>query len=153
MSSPEPLDFGVLLNVAFVAFKDALDADLAAAGYDDIGTSFGYVFRLLAEAPCNLSELALQLGMSAPGALKVVDDMVAKGYVTRSADADDRRVKRLELTERGRAALARARSFHEKYERALVQRVGERRVFATRKLLEAMAASHAERGGRLPRPA
>lgn len=152
MSSSEPLDFGVLLNVAFAAFKDALDADLASAGFDDIGTSFGYVFRLLSEAPCNLSELALQLGMSAPGALKVVDDMVAKGYVARSTDADDRRVKRLELTSRGRAALARARAFHAHYEQALVQRVGERQVSATRKLLEAMAASHAERGGRVPRP-
>jgi len=153
MSSPEPLDFGVLLNVAYVAFKDALDADLAGAGFEDIGTSFGYVFRLLAQAPCNLSELALQLGMSSPGALKVVDDMVAKGYVSRIADTDDRRVKRLELTARGHAALARARSFHERYEQALVQRVGERQVSATRKLLVAMAASHAERGGRLPRPA
>lgn len=153
MSSPESLDFGVLLNVAFVAFKDALDADLAAAGFDDIGKSFGYVFRLLAEAPCNLSELALQLGMSSPGAMKVVDDMVAKGYVSRSADADDRRVKRLELTERGRAALGRARSFHQKYELALGQRLGIRQVAAARKLLEAMAASHTERNGRLPRPA
>ncbi len=153
MSSSEPLDFGVLLNVAFVAFKEALDADLAAAGFDDIGTSFGYVFRLLAQAPCNLSELAMQLGMSSPGALKVVDDMVAKGYVSRSADADDRRVKRLELTDRGRAALGRARSFHEKYEQALVQRLGVRQVAAARKLLEAMAASQSERTGRLPRPA
>ena len=91
--------------------------------------------------------------MSAPGALKVVDDMVAKGYVSRSADADDRRVKRLELTHRGRTALSRARSFHEKYEQALVQRLGMRQVAAARKLLEAMAASHADRNGRLPRPA
>ncbi|KQW39952.1 MarR family winged helix-turn-helix transcriptional regulator [Rhizobacter sp. Root404] len=143
----------MLLNVAFVAFKEALDADLAAAGFDDIGTSFGYVFRLLAQGPCNLSELAMQLGMSSPGALKVVDDMVAKGYVARSADADDRRVKRLELTERGHAALGWARSFHDKYEQALVQRLGMRQVAAARKLLEAMAASHAERNGRLPRPA
>jgi DNA-binding MarR family transcriptional regulator len=153
MSSSQALDFGVLLNVAFGAFKEALDADLALAGFDDIGSSFGYVFRLLAESPCNLSELAAQLGMSAPGALKVVDDMVAKGYVSRTVDAGDRRVKRLELTDRGRAALDRARSFHGKYEQALVQRLGMRQVAAARKLLEAMAASHAERTGRLPRPA
>jgi DNA-binding MarR family transcriptional regulator len=153
MSSAEPLDFGVLLNVAFVAFKEALDAELADAGFDDIGTSFGYVFRLLAQAPCNLSELAVQLGMSAPGALKVVDDMVAKRYVSRSADAGDRRVKRLELTDRGRAALGRARAFHEQYEHALVQRLGTRQVAAARKLLEAMAAAHAGRSGRMPRPA
>ncbi len=153
MSSTEPLDFGVLLNVAFAAFKEALDADLASAGFDDIGSSFGYVFRLLADSPCSLSELAAQLGMSSPGALKVVDDMVAKGYVSRRADADDRRVKRLELTERGRAALGRARAFHARYERALAQRLGPREVAATRKLLEAMAAAHGDPSGRLPRPA
>jgi DNA-binding MarR family transcriptional regulator len=147
------MDFGVLLNVAFVAFKDALDTDLVAAGFADIGTSFGYVFRLLAEAPCSLSELAARLGMSSPGALKVVDDMVAKGYVSRSGDANDRRVKRLELTARGRAALGRARSFHARYEQALVQRLGERQVFAARRLLEAMVTSHVERNGQLPRPA
>ncbi|WOB06110.1 MarR family winged helix-turn-helix transcriptional regulator [Piscinibacter gummiphilus] len=152
MSSPEPLDFGVLLNVAFAAFREALDADLAAAGFDDIGTSFGYVFRLLAEVPCNLSELAAQLGMSSPGALKVVDDMVAKGYVSRSTDADDRRVKRLALTARGRAALSRARAFHARYEQAVAERLGAREVAATRKVLEAMAASQGERGGRMPRP-
>jgi DNA-binding MarR family transcriptional regulator len=153
MSSTDPLDFGVLLNVAFAAFRDALDADLAAAGFDDIGTSFGYVFRLLAHAPCNLSELAVQLGMSSPGALKVVEDMVTKGYVSRSADAEDRRVKRLELTDRGRAALGRARSFHARYEQALAQRLGAGRVKAMREVLEAVAASHGRSGRRLPRPA
>ncbi|MBH9576199.1 MarR family winged helix-turn-helix transcriptional regulator [Inhella proteolytica] len=152
MSRTDPPDFGVLLNLAFAAFKDALDADLAAAGFDDIGTSFGYVFRLLAPGPCNLSELASQLGMSAPGALKVVDDMVAKGYVVRSADAQDRRVKRLQLTGRGHAALERARQFHRAYEQALAQRLGAAPVAATRTVLEAMTAALAERGGRMPRP-
>lgn len=152
MSSGESIDFGVLLNVAFASFRDALDADLAAAGFDDIGTSFGYVFRMLAQAPCSLSELAAQLGMSAPGALKVVDDMVAKGYVSRSADAEDRRIKRLELTERGRAALRQARSFHEKYEQALALQLGPRPIAATRKVLEAVAAARSDRVGRQPRP-
>ncbi len=153
MSSTEHLDFGVLLNVAFGAFKDALDADLAAAGFDDIGSSFGYVFRLLAEAPCNLSELASQLGMSSPGALKVVDDMVAKGYVSRSAVEGDKRIKRLELTARGLAALCQARSFHQRYEEALAQRLGSKQVAATRVVLEAVVDAHSKQSGRQPRPA
>jgi DNA-binding MarR family transcriptional regulator len=153
MSSTGTLDFGVLLNVAFVAFKDALDADLASAGFDDIGSSFGYVFRLLDETPCSLSELAMQLGMSSPGALKVVEDMVAKGYVSRSVDEVDRRVKWLLLTERGREALIRARSFHAKYEQALAKQLGKQQVTSMRKILETMVDSHAERSGRQPRPA
>lgn len=153
MSRSDPQDFGVLLNLAFAAFKDALNAELAAAGFDDIGSSFGYVFRLLSDAPCSLSELAVQLGMTSPGALKVVDDMVAKGYVSRHADEGDRRVKRLELTDRGQAALDRARLFHKSYEESLAQQVGPRQLAATRKLLEAMTASASEQGGRVPRPA
>lgn len=153
MSSDDPRDFGILLNLAFGAFRQALDADLAAAGFDDIGNSFGYVFRLLDERPCSLSELAQQLGMTAPGALKVVDDMEAKGYVRRTQDAGDRRVKRLALTDRGQAALARARRFHRRYEQALAKRHGARQVEAARALLEAIAGPAAEPSGRLPRPA
>lgn len=150
MSSDDALDFGVLLNIAFNSFKGALEDDLAAAGFDDVGPSFGYVFRLLAEAPCSLSELARQLHMTAPGALKLVDDMVAKGYVARAADAADKRVKRLSLTPRGRAALGRAREFHARCEQALVDRLGARRVAATREVLGALAA--AQSGMRLHRP-
>ncbi len=150
MSSENLLDFGVLLNIAFNSFKSALEDDLSAAGFDDVGPSFGYVFRLLSDKSCSLSELARQLHMTSPGALKLVDDMVAKGYVSRTADATDKRVKRLALTPRGRAALKRARDFHARCERALADRLGARRIAATREVLSALAA--AESGGRSHRP-
>ena len=153
MSSAGPQDFGVLLNLAFSAFKDALDADLAAAGFADIGPSFGDVYRLLADGPCTLTELAKQLAMTPPGAQKVVNDMVAKGYVSRSGDAADRRVRRLQLTARGRKALARARQFHALYERALAEQLGARTAAAARRALESMAAAGSEHGRRRPRPA
>ena len=153
MSSSDPPDFGVLLNLAFNTFKAALDADLAAAGFDDIGSSFGYVFRCLDRGPCSLSTLAIQLGMSAPGALKVVDDMVAKGYVSRTPDHEDRRVRQLALTERGRAALRRARQFHQRYESEWAQRLGRRKVEAARQVLAAMTSAAADAAGRSPRPA
>lgn len=153
MSSNAPLDFGVLLNVAFNTFKSALEDDLAAAGFADVGPSFGYVFRLLSEEPCSLSELARHLHMTSPGALKLVDDMVAKGYVARTADATDRRVKRLGLTRRGRAALQRARDFHARCEQDLVDRLGARRMAATREVLGALAATGGGARSLRPRPA
>ena len=73
----------MLLNLAFGAFKTDLHAALAQAGFDDVGASFGYVFRLLAPASMHLRDWRPALGMSAPGALKIVNDMVAKGYVAR----------------------------------------------------------------------
>jgi DNA-binding MarR family transcriptional regulator len=146
-------DFGVLLNVAYNSFVTALWKDLAAAGFNDIGPSFGYVFRLLSEGTSSLSELAEQLHMTSPGALKVIDDMVAKGYVSRSADANDGRIKRLALTARGRTALAHARKFHARCERDLERRLGKRSVAATRQVLEALASADGESASRRARPA
>jgi DNA-binding MarR family transcriptional regulator len=153
MSSESSLDFGVLLNIAFNSFKTALENDLAAAGFDDVGPSFGYVFRLLSEESCSLTELARQLNITSPGALKLVDDMVAKGYVSRSADATDKRVKRIDLTQRGRAALEHARGFHARCEQALADRLGARRVAAAREVLNALAAAEQSAQAQRPRPA
>jgi DNA-binding MarR family transcriptional regulator len=153
MSSDSYPDFGVLLNLAFNSFKNALEDDLAAGGFDDVGPSFGYVFRLLADEACSLTELARQLHMTSPGALKLVDDMVAKGYVARSPDGTDKRVKRLGLTRRGRAALKRAREFHARCEQALVDRLGARRVAATREVLSTIAAADDDMRPHRPRPA
>lgn len=136
----EPLDFGVLLNVAFGAFKQQLHRHLSQAGFDDVGPSFGYVFRLLLAHPSSLREVAERLGISAPGALKVVDDMVAKGYVERSEHPRDGRIKQLTLTSRGRSAVEAARSFHARFEQELVQRLGINDVAAARAVLEQMVA-------------
>ncbi len=151
MSTDADQDLGVLLNLAFLSFRQALDADLAAAGYDDLGASFGYVFRRLAEGECSLTELAEQLGMTPPGALKVVEDMVQKGYVERLDDPNDRRVKRLVLTARGRAALRRARQFHARYEEALAGRWGAGKIDSLRRVLAGMVAD-AGPVPRRPRP-
>jgi DNA-binding MarR family transcriptional regulator len=97
-----PEDFGVLLNLAFGAFKQELHAELARVGFDDVGPSFGYIFRLLARnKPSNLRDVAAALRITAPGALKVVNDMVEKGYVERQECPGDARQKLLTLTPRG----------------------------------------------------
>ena len=133
-------DFGVLLNLAFGAFKSGLHEAMARAGFDDIGPSFGYVFRLLADEPSNLRHVAEALGMTAPGALKIVNDMVAKGYVERLEHAQDARQKLLGLTPRARKAMRVAHAFHAQFEADLARRIGARDTQATRKLLEAIVS-------------
>ncbi len=131
-------DFGVLLNLAFGAFKTDLHEALAHAGFDDVGPSFGYVFRLLAAGPLNLREVSSALGMSAPGALKIVSDMVDKGYVERLEHAVDARQKLLALTPRAHEAMAAAHAFHVDFEAALAHRIGLRETQGARRLLEAI---------------
>jgi DNA-binding MarR family transcriptional regulator len=112
-------DIGILLGLAYAEFVDALRADLARRVFADLGPSYGYVFRVLADGERSLSELAGLLGMTLPGAGKIVDEMERGGYVERHADREDRRVKRLRLSSRGRAALRAARAFHRRFERGL----------------------------------
>lgn len=152
MSSADETDFGILLNLAFGAFKDQLHRHLARAGFDDVGPSFGYVFRLLAESPLSLREVADRLEITPQGALKVVNEMVAKGYVERRDDAADGRVKRLSLTPRAARALGEARRFHRQFERDLAARIGVSQARATRAALADIVARHEFSGTRGLRP-
>ncbi len=154
MSSDASIDLGVLLNLAFASFRQGLDADLAASGFPDLGPSYGYVFRRLADGGCSLSTLAGHLSMTAPGALKLVNEMVERGYVERAEDPSDGRVKVLQLTARGREALRRARDFHQRYEKALSGRLGADAVATARAVLEAIVDNAPPAAStKLPRPA
>jgi DNA-binding MarR family transcriptional regulator len=52
------------------------------------------------EAP-TLSSVAEKLGLSLPSASRAVDWLVKRGYVVRTEDPEDRRARRLELTDSG----------------------------------------------------
>jgi DNA-binding MarR family transcriptional regulator len=54
-----------------------------------------------------LTELAPRMGLSVAAAGRAVDGMVRSGFISRTEDPADRRIKRLALTDAGRAALAR----------------------------------------------
>ena len=136
--APPTTDLGVLLAISFSAFKDHLHAHLAAAGFDDLGSSYGYVFRALADAPLSLAQLAEQLRITPQGAHKVVSEMVDRGYIERQDDESDGRVRRLHLANRGKAALRAARRFHAQVEQELIKTLGPTKVAATRAVLEAM---------------
>lgn len=148
----EAQDIGILLNLAFGAFKERLHQHLARAGFGDVGPSFGYVFRALAPAPLHLADLAQRMGISAQGTLKIVDDMVAAGYVKRQADPADGRAKHLVLTTRAKKALAEARFFHTAFEAELATTCGAPAAAATRQVLEAIIAAGSEQGTKLARP-
>jgi len=152
MSSPPSTDFGVLLNVAFGVFKAGLHRHLATAGFDDVGPSFAYVFRLLQAKPLNLRLVADGLGITPQGALKLVNDMVAKGYVERHDEPLDGRVKRLALSPRAVLAIAEARRYHARFEADLAGRIGADAAAAARAALEDIAAHYGDEGPPSLRP-
>lgn len=142
----EPLDFGIVLALAYAGFVDEMRAGLD----DDLHRSFGYVARAVADAPLTLGELAARLGMTPPGALKIVDEMEASGHLERTPDPRDARVKRLRLTAKGKSALAAARRFHAQFEARLAKRVGKAKAAACREVLEAIIEARTLQGAPPP---
>lgn len=152
MSTNKPIDFGILLNLAFGSFKERLHKHLADRGFDDLGPSFGYVFRFLESGPHCLREVADLLQITPQGALKIINDMVKKGYVQRGDDDRDGRTKPLVLTQRATAVLRAARSFHKQFEADLKARVGKTQAAAVRAALEDIASQNSTGNVRRLRP-
>jgi DNA-binding MarR family transcriptional regulator len=77
---------------------------------DALGMSFNRVkaLRRIAAAPLTLRELADFLVIDAPYATVIVDDLVRRGLVERTAHPADRRRKVVHVTDDGRAAADRA---------------------------------------------
>jgi DNA-binding MarR family transcriptional regulator len=131
-------DFGTILAFAFVTFMDGLEAALDAAGHTPSRGQYGFVLRALLDGPLSLRDLAEQLDMTSPGALKIVDSLEADGYVTRRRSKTDGRVRTIELTDRGRDFIAVARRFHHRFEAELAAEVGADAAADTRRALTAI---------------
>jgi DNA-binding MarR family transcriptional regulator len=152
--NPEPLDLGILLGLAYQGFVDQLRAHLKTQGFDDLGSAYGYVFRVLGDEPLSQRALARRLGITDQGMAKIVAEMVERGYVERRPDPEDSRVNRLRLGARGKAALVAARRFHAGFERQLGKELGEPAVRRLRQVLDHIAhrAGDRESAGARLRP-
>ena len=60
-----------------------------------------------ASSELTLKEAAESVHVSLPAASRMVDDLVRRGFVVRNEDVEDRRMKRVRLTEAGRAVIRR----------------------------------------------
>jgi DNA-binding MarR family transcriptional regulator len=60
-----------------------------------------------AEEPLTLKQGAELVKVSLPAASRLVDDLVRRGFAERHEDLEDRRMKRISLTEDGRAVIRR----------------------------------------------
>lgn len=132
-------DLGILVLVAYQGFVRQLHADMAQRGFDDLGRSDGVVMRVLHSHGRTVSELATLLEITPQGTAQIIDDMERRGYVVRRPDPDDARARRVELSDRGRAAIAAARSFHRSFEARQVRRHGAAAIDTFRAVLGDMA--------------
>ena len=95
-----------LLRAARGAYGVAVRERLAAGGFDDLPGNGPYVIGGMVARGGTAGDLVRQLGVSKQAASQLIDALVLRGYLERSADPDDRRRTTLVATERGRAAAA-----------------------------------------------
>jgi DNA-binding MarR family transcriptional regulator len=119
----------------------AVDAQLQAG----IGLSFRWYDLLtrLSRSPTGslrMSELATAILMSPSGATRLVDQIVAKGLVSRRKDPSDARGYLVELTKEGRKMHKRATAVYERAIHELVaQRLTEEQLKTITEALETLA--------------
>jgi DNA-binding MarR family transcriptional regulator len=134
---PDDLSMPVLLRHARNTYGAAMRRALNAAGYDDIPGNGLYVIGGLAldRSDIPLGQLIREMRLSKQAAGQLVDTLVTRGYIDRSADKDDRRKLTVTLTERGRAAAAAQRAAREKVDADLLAAVGKDDIDRTRRTL------------------
>lgn len=147
MTEPE-VPLARLFAMAYRLLVDALHERLAARGWTDVRPAYGFVLLALRNGPAPLRDLPAALGTSKQAVSKLVEGMVADGYVERAADPEDSRGKRVALTPRGRALLAAVEDIYRELECGWADVLGGERLAGLRHdLAAALRAAH---GGSLP---
>jgi DNA-binding MarR family transcriptional regulator len=121
-----------LLRAARRTYGSAIRAAQVDMGCDDMPRNGAYVIGAIARGGSPLSEIITALGVSKQAASQLVDTLVARGYLDRSPDPEDRRRLTVTLTERGRAAAAAGRSAVQEVDAQLIARIGADYVAHTR---------------------
>jgi DNA-binding MarR family transcriptional regulator len=131
----------VLLAEARRTYGAAIRRALAAAGFDDMPRAGARLVGGIArDGGTPLREVAITQAVSKQAASQLVDTLVARGYVVRVPDADDRRRLSIALTDRGRAAAAEIRGAVDAVDTAFEEAVGAADVARVRTALGALVA-------------
>jgi DNA-binding MarR family transcriptional regulator len=110
-ASPSSLATDLYALVVFL--HKNCNADLfEAMGVLELGMTQIKLLHQLEDAPreLTLKELAERIALSLPAASRTIDDLVRRGFVERHEDEDDRRMKRVSVTDRGRHVIRKLNS-------------------------------------------
>ena len=111
------------------------------AEHPQVRYSHGFLIQQLVEGPRPVGEIAENLGVTSQAVSKSVRELEALGYVDRWGDPADGRVRRVALTERGRAVLEDGREIRARLNAELAQVLGAERLEAAASTLRAALES------------
>ena len=149
MESLRNLPSSALLRLAYNALAARIYAAVVAgAAFSDLRPSHGNAMEQLElEDGLRLTDLAARAGMAAQSMGELVDDLEGKGYLERRPDPDDRRAKRIYLTDRGRENARVAKQATAEVEGSLAALLGEERYRDLRHTLKDIIVAGADDDG------
>jgi DNA-binding MarR family transcriptional regulator len=143
MKTNDP-DFAILIAAAYTTLTERLLDSMIRANIEGMRPSYGFVIRAVANESPTINRLAELLGVSKQATSKLVDEMVAAGFLQREVDATDRRKISVQLTPRGTAVRERALEESASIERELNRSLGKDDVAACRRVLMRFLEKHGQ---------
>ena len=146
---PHDLPSTALLRTAYNMLAARIYSSVVSgADFDDLRPSHGNAMEQLElEDGLRLIDLAARAGITAQSMGELVDDLEVKGYLERRLDPDDRRAKRIYLTERGRKNTRVAKQATVDVENSLAELLGQQRYQQLRQTLRDIIDAGADDDG------
>jgi len=95
------VELALLLLDGFHSMTDDVRAELARRGHPGVGAGHEFALRAIDAGANTASELGRRLSVTKQAAAQTIAVLEQLGYVDRTADPGDARVKRLQVTARG----------------------------------------------------
>ena len=103
-----PRNTTALLGLAYMSLGHRIVEGVNAAGFPQRPAHSGVMAHIDIDGGTRLTAIAARANITPQAAGELVDDLERLGYVVRQPDPDDRRAKRIVLTDRGRDSVAAA---------------------------------------------
>jgi DNA-binding MarR family transcriptional regulator len=126
---------GALLRIPWEAVQRHMLERLHERGFDDFDPAYLTVFRYPGPQGARPTDVAAQLGISKQALNYLLRELERLGYLEREPHPDDRRSKRIVLTERGASAVGVIREAVAEVEAAWAEQLGRERFAQLRGLL------------------
>jgi DNA-binding MarR family transcriptional regulator len=134
------LDLGYLCLFLGMRVNELVTRRGKTAGFADLRQSHGYVVQHLIESSRTITELARRMEVTQQAASKSVAELIRLG-VLEAEPGEDRRERRIRLSERGWQAVRTARRHRREIERRLLRALGAARYQRAKSILiEALEA-------------
>lgn len=118
--------FGFLMHAAWretlKMFNDYFE------GTDITPQAYSVLLLIEGNPGCTPGDLSEIMGITSNNMTRLLDDLVARGLISRRIDGKDRRARLLRLTEEGMASLRDLASRHAAYEAHFHDRLGKERI-------------------------